>query len=174
LERSEEVMKKAIDSLCVAVATGLYLSYIPVWLVRRWKTPIFRKWTGAGFIGTVIGWGTLYALPKSGTSLAWALTLGIVVACIVSDRAERAFKTHDDSRIIIDETVGYWVTVAWLPREPIVLLAGFILFRILDAVKLPPYRWLERLPGGIGVVMDDVGAGIVAHLLLRGGLALAL
>ena len=52
-------------------------------------------------------------------------------------------------------------------RQSIVVLGAFALFRFLDSVKWPPYRWLERLPGGFGVVMDDVGAGVLANLLLQ-------
>jgi phosphatidylglycerophosphatase A len=61
--------------------------------------------------------------------------------------------------------VGYWVAAAWLPRTWQAGLAAFVLFRFFDSVKLPPSRWLERLPGGAGVVMDDVGAGIVSIVL---------
>ena len=57
--------------------------------------------------------------------------------------------------------------MAFLPRGAAWLAAGFVLFRVFDAVKLAPYRWLERLPGGWGVVMDDVGAGVVANLILQ-------
>ena len=68
---------------------------------------------------------------------------------------------------MLDEIVGFWVAAAWLPKTWIAAGLAFVLFRFFDSVKLPPYRWLERLPGGSGVVMDDVGAGIVANLLTR-------
>lgn len=157
-----------LDRLCVAIATGLYLSYIPFKLSQGTRFAAVRRWTGAGFIGTAIGWALLYALPLGGAAYACVVLAAIALACGVSGRAERCLGRHDDSRIIIDETVGFWTAVAWLPREPQTLAVGFILFRFFDAVKLPPYRWLERLPGGIGIVMDDVGAGIAANLVLRG------
>lgn len=164
---------KALDRLALAVATCCFLSYIPVWLTRRFPSERSRKWTGAGFVGTLAGWAALGALPEGGWALAGALSAATAAACWASGRADRALGSHDDPRIAVDETVGYWFAVAWLPREPGILLAGFILFRILDAVKMPPYSWLERLPGGYGVVLDDVGAGAAANLLLRGALCLA-
>jgi phosphatidylglycerophosphatase A len=154
------------------IATGFYLSYIPVRLLRflPWAESLERpdrRWTGAGFVGTLLGLAGLPLLPREPRPYAIALVLGILGACWVSDTAERTLRQKDDSRIIIDEVVGYWTTVAFLPRNWFYCLWGFILFRFLDSVKWPPYRWLERLPGGCGVVMDDVGAGVFANLILQ-------
>ncbi len=156
------------DKASVAVATGLYLSYIPVWLTKGARYADEKRWTGAGFIGTLLGWASLYALPEGRWPLAAVLVVGTAVASAICGRAQTVLGNHDDSRIILDETIGFWAAAAWLPREPRLLLSAFILFRILDAIKLPPYGWLERIPGGAGVVLDDVGAGIVTNLLLRG------
>ena len=156
----------------VAIATGCYLSYIPVRLLRllpgsRELERPDRRWTGAGFVGTLLGLAVLPLLPRDPRFFIAALLGAIAGACWVADIAERSFGQKDDSRIIIDEVVGYWTAVALLPRTATVLAVGFVLFRLLDSIKLPPYRWLERLPGGLGVVMDDVGAGVVANLALR-------
>jgi len=59
-----------------------------------------------------------------------------------------------------------------LPPRWTVVLAGFVLFRLLDIFKPFPIRHLERLPGGVGVVADDVAAGLAANLILRAGMAL--
>lgn len=126
-----------------------------------------RSWTGAGFVGTLIGWATLYALPADPWAFSAAAAVAVVLASWLSGAAEKALGTKDDSRIVVDEWVGFWFAAAFLPRETKVLLLAFALFRIFDAVKLPPYRYLERLPGGWGIVMDDVGAGIVANIVLR-------
>ena len=164
------------NRLAVAIATGGYISYIPVRLLRlapwlrRSGPRADERWTGAGFAGTLLGWAAIPLLPREPRMFVGALVAAIAAACWVSGVAERAFGQKDDSRIIIDEVVGYWTSVALLPRTTAVLFAGFILFRVLDTFKLPPYRWLERLPGGLGVVMDDVGAGVVANLALRAAL----
>lgn len=118
-------------------------------------------------MGTLLGLAALPLLPRDPARFGLVLAASIAAACWFADVAERSFGQKDDSRIIIDEVVGYWTAVALLPRTLFPLAAGFLLFRILDSIKLPPYRWLERLPGGLGVVMDDVGAGLVANIALR-------
>jgi phosphatidylglycerophosphatase A len=83
------------------------------------------------------------------------------VAC--AQRADRAWGTEDNQHIVIDEVAGYLVTVIPVDRSSWAPLAvGFVLFRVLDSVKPPPIRWLdEHLPGGWGVVLDDVAAGVM-------------
>jgi len=130
------------------------------------------RWTGAGFIGTLAGAALLPFIPEAPGPQGVVLAAAVLAAVFVSGVAERELGTHDDPRICVDETVGYWAAVALLPRTWPVLAAGFVVFRVLDAVKLPPYRWLDRLPGGWGVVLDDVGAGVATNLILRGLLAL--
>lgn len=73
----------------------------------------------------------------------------------------------DPSEVVIDEVVGMMVTLAYLPWSFISIGLGFLLFRVFDIIKPPPARQLERLPGGWGIVMDDVVAGIYANLALR-------
>lgn len=155
-----------IDRLCLAVATGFHLSYIPFWLTTRFPSLHKKRWTGAGHVGALLGWISLYALP-TGPALALILVIAIAISSWASGRADHVLGSHDDPRIVVDETVGFWFAAAWLPREPLVLAAAFVLFRFFDAMKFEPYRRLEKLPGGWGVVMDDVGAGIVSNLLIR-------
>lgn len=150
-----------MERLWVAIATGGYLSYIPVTLLGK------RKWSGAGIIGTLEGLALMPFLPKTPVPFAVFLAVSIAAACWICGKAEKALGSHDDPRIVLDEVVGFWTTVAFLPAVPKIWLAGFVLFRLFDSCKLPPYSRLEKLPGGLGVVGDDVGAGIVANLCLR-------
>lgn len=158
-----------IDRLCAAIASGLYLSYIPNWLVRR--EPLRRlnlpqRWTGGGLLGTGLGWACLPLVPAGGAAEAAAVAAAAAVACFICGRADRAFGSHDDPRVVLDEAVGFWAAAAYQPRSVWTLLWAFVLFRFFDAAKPPPLRRLESLPGGIGVVMDDVGAGLLANLVL--------
>ncbi|MDE2039248.1 MAG: phosphatidylglycerophosphatase A [Elusimicrobia bacterium] len=162
-------MRRAGRAAILFFATGGYLSYIPSTL-----TGPDRKWTGAGLIGSLEGLALLPLLPKGGMPLWAALAVATALACWLCGEAEKILGRHDDPRIVLDEVVGMWFSAALLPRRLLPLLAALALFRLLDSVKLPPYGWLERLPGGAGVVFDDVGAGLFANLgvrlLLRGAL----
>ncbi len=143
------------------MATGLGISYIALPAIKG------RKWTGSGFMGTVEGILIWFLLPAA-PGPYWVVVVAVsAVACWICGRADRAMGTHDNPRIVLDEVVGVWIAAAGLPREAKPALLAFVLFRIFDAVKLPPYRWLERLPGGLGVVADDLGAGVVASLAAR-------
>lgn len=149
-----------LDRLCVVLATGLGISYIAL-------PAKGRKWTGAGLLGTVEGLLLWPLLPDSPAAYAAVTAAASALACWICGRAEKALGRHDDPRIVLDEVVGFWAAAAWLPKTWPAALAAFVLFRLLDSLKLPPYRWLERLPGGIGVVADDLGAGVFANLGAR-------
>jgi len=92
----------------------------------------------------------------------------IGVGSWAAQAADRSWGTHDSGRIVVDEVAGYFVTVAFFDRASVaVLLWGFLLFRIFDIAKPPPIRWLDKnLPGGFGVVFDDVAAGVFSALAL--------
>jgi phosphatidylglycerophosphatase A len=108
-----------------------------------------------------------------GVIVALLLWIGI----LVSTRAERAYG-HDAKAIVIDEVAGMAVTFLLIPPPDgaaarwVVLAAGFLLFRVFDVVKPFPAGRAQDLPGGTGVVLDDVAAGVYANLVLRVGLAL--
>jgi len=164
--------RRRLDSLSVAIATDFYLSYIPRWLLAR--EPLRRlnlppRWTGGGLLGAGLGWALLPLVPRGGAVEALAVAAAAGAACFVCGRAESALGSHDDPRIVLDETVGFWAAAAYQPRSLWSMLAAFALFRLFDAAKPPPIGRLERLPGGIGVVMDDVGAGVLANLVLTAG-----
>jgi phosphatidylglycerophosphatase A len=89
-------------------------------------------------------------------------------------RVARASGLKDPQFIVIDEVAGQLVALIGVPLGWKSFLAGLILFRVFDILKPPPVRQLERLPEGIGIVVDDLGAGlyalVVIHLLLHFGL----
>ncbi|OGR95343.1 MAG: hypothetical protein A2V88_11950 [Elusimicrobia bacterium RBG_16_66_12] len=126
-----------------------------------------RKWTGAGFLGTIEGLLLWLLLPPAPGPYAAAVAAAAAAACWICGRAGRVLGTHDSPRIVLDEAVGFWVAAAGLPHDASAAGAAFVAFRLFDSVKLPPYRWLERLPGGFGVVADDLGAGLAANLAAR-------
>ncbi len=107
-----------------------------------------------------------------------AVTLFVIwIAVLVSTRAEIIYG-HDAKAIVIDEVAGMLVTFLFVPavQDPkgrlLALAAGFLLFRIFDVTKPFPAGRAQKWPGGIGVVFDDVLAGVYANVLLRLGIRL--
>jgi len=94
---------------------------------------------------------------------AAAVAIGIPAATLVA----RAATKKDPQFVVIDETAGQLITLIGAPLTWKSLLAGFILFRAFDIVKPPPIRLLERFPEGTGIVVDDVGAGLYALIVLQ-------
>jgi len=133
-------------------------------------------WGGAGFLPLAPGtWGSLAALP-----LGWALSwsgpwgYGLGVAAILaaalwsSGPAQDCLGGEDHPAIVIDEVAGQLITLAGVALTWQNVLAGFIIFRLLDIIKPWPIRWLSRGPSGsLEVVIDDVMAGVMARLLLE-------
>lgn len=74
---------------------------------------------------------------------------------------------HDPKRGVIDEWVGLWITVLFLPVTWPWMIAGFFMFRALDILKPLGIRRLEALPGGWGVMLDDIGAGVFGAVILN-------
>ncbi len=95
--------------------------------------------------------------------IALAVAIGIPAATLEA----RGCGKKDPSHVVIDEVAGQLVTLIACPITWQALLAGFILFRAFDIVKPPPVRSLERLPEGTGIVVDDLGAGIYALIVLQ-------
>ena len=110
----------------------------------------------------------LYAvLPFGSASLGLYLLVGVggAVGVWASQRLPEEWG-HDSRRAVVDEAVGMWAACLFVPKEAAWLLGAFVLFRLLDALKPPPLRQLERLPGGWGVMADDVAAGLITAALL--------
>lgn len=85
----------------------------------------------------------------------------------ISDRAQNYWGRKDHPRIVIDEILGFLVTMLWVPKTPLLIILGFFLFRFFDIVKPPPLRLAEKVKGGYGVVLDDVLAGVYANIVLQ-------
>ncbi len=123
----------------------------------------------SGTFGTLAGiplFWLLARLPGPLWLLTWTALL--VLACWIADAAGRIYGVADDGRIVIDELVGYLATVALLPFSWPAALIGFLWFRVFDIAKPPPASWFDRRwKNGVGVVLDDVVAGIYAAGALR-------
>jgi phosphatidylglycerophosphatase A len=143
-----------------------------------------RHWLASGFgIGFApIAPGTFGSLP--GLLLAWglvtlggqvALAVGILVVIVAGTWSAHSLAERlglkDPGVIVVDEIAGQMVTLLGIHLTAPALAGGFFLFRVFDVVKPPPARQLEGLPGGFGIMADDLAAGVYANLALRVALA---
>ncbi len=157
------------------VATGAFAGYIP--------------W-GSGTFGTALGLG-IALIPGAGhpTVLGVMILAGFFAgvysaACVAEQVGHRLSPTAqyaksrlqggadhhapDPSIVVIDEIVGMWVTLFLIPQTPLALALAFVAFRAMDVIKPQPARFLERIPHGWGIMLDDLAAGVYANLLTRG------
>lgn len=125
----------------------------------------------ASFASLVLATGYAF-LPPLGAGADGIVAVAVTALAVwAAGRAERTWG-HDARRIVIDEASGMAVTLFLQPAGVRAAAAAFLAFRVFDVLKPFPGRRAERLPGGYGVVTDDVVAGIYANLVVRGALAL--
>lgn len=143
-----------------------------------WRNPVYLLAFGLGSglspraPGTA---GTLLALLLYllAPPLSWPVYLGwLLIATLVGiwicGVTSRALGVHDHGGIVWDEFTGYWITMFMAPAGWQWVVAGFVLFRILDILKPWPIKWADaRVSGGLGIMLDDVIAGIMAALCLQ-------
>jgi phosphatidylglycerophosphatase A len=156
----EERKKTRMSPFVRFLATGAYLGYAP-----------FAPGTAGSLGCAVLVWlfGPEVTIASSPLAISAAVLSTLAFAALAtwtSDVAESALG-HDSSRIVIDEYAGYLFSVLLLPKSLYVLGVAFVLFRALDIVKPFPARRAESVPGGPGIVLDDLVAGIYTNLLLR-------
>jgi phosphatidylglycerophosphatase A len=112
-----------------------------------------------GTVGSAIALLVLWLVPLSGAGRVLFLVVVVVAGTWAAQHAERLVGAKDPGAIVIDEVAGMTVSVLVFPLTPSVLVAAFVLFRVFDIVKPFPARGSQRLPGGVGVMVDDLVAG---------------
>ncbi len=138
----------------------------------------FVTGAGVGYFPRLPGTiGTLVAIPfslvlnhvaVSNFLLAVFVVVGSIFGAIwLSTQGARILQQKDPQFIVIDEIVGFLVANFFAPPRLTVLLWSFLLFRFFDIAKVFPTNRLERLPGGAGIVLDDVMAGVYTLISLR-------
>jgi len=139
-------------ALVKIAASGLGTGYSPI-----------ASGTAGSLLAAVIWW----FLPES-------LGVKLIVLCIVtaasvpiSTAAELLYGKKDDSRIVIDEVVGMWLSLLLLPHTLKYFAAAFFFFRLFDVIKPFGIRKIQELRGGWGIVADDFFAGILANIVVK-------
>ena len=115
-----------------------------------------------GTVASALTAFVLWALPFSRVSVVIAFIVVTVVGTWAAEHAERVLGTKDPGAIVIDEVAGMTLSVLVLPLTVPVLAVAFVLFRVFDVLKPPPARQAQALPGGFGVMVDDLFAGLYA------------
>ena len=121
-----------------------------------------------GTFGSAAALVLYYLVRRQASTTIELVTIAVVLVIGLwsATEAEHHFGGIDPGPVVIDEVIGMLLTLALHPVNVLGALTGFVIFRVLDVVKPWPARRLERLPGGFGVVLDDVMAGVYANLLL--------
>ncbi|MBQ9882659.1 MAG: phosphatidylglycerophosphatase A [Synergistes sp.] len=130
-----------------------------------------------GTLGSIAG--TAIWLAAGGLPL-WVIAAAAVAGCVAADRYEKAAGRTDPGEVVIDEVVGVWIS-SWGLELSYAIVALF-LFRLVDITKPFPVKNFEKIPGGAGIMADDIAGGVIVNLLLRaltwfffaGGLAMIL
>ena len=144
----------------------------------NWRNPL--HWLATGF-GSGLSpfapgtFGTLAAIPfywlmsYLPLSVYIAVTVVAAIAGIwICQSATKAIGQDDHGSIVWDEFVGFWITMIAAPKGLLWLLAGFLIFRFFDIIKPWPIRWLDRyVKGGLGIMVDDVLAGVFGLLVMQ-------
>ena len=143
--------KTTTDRLAVLIATAGGAGFLP-------KAP--------GTAGSAVGVAVYLGITTAGAGayLPHAIILVLFAGTLAAQRVE-TFWGHDSQRIVIDEVIGQMIAYSMAGAARLswqFIFAGFVLFRFFDILKPFPVRHLERLPGGVGVIADDVGAGLYA------------
>lgn len=152
--------------------------------------PVGRKTTWAWVSGTFFGIGMVgkgggtvasavtvilwWSLAKSGVSFstltAWTIGVAVVTTVLgipAGTIVARESGKKDPSEVVLDEVAGQAIALIAVPVHWKYAIASLILFRAFDIIKPPPVRQLESLPGGTGIMMDDVAAGILALIIVQ-------
>ena len=149
-------MKKGLTSVPRRPATWLAM------LVVAGFAPVAPATVGSA-LTALVGW----FLPRPALPIALALlAVGTVIAIWAAGEAERELG-HDAGPIVVDEAIGQSITLLFCPHRVGAFVAAFALFRLFDIWKPPIADRAQELPGGLGIVADDVVAGVVALVVLQ-------
>lgn len=148
-----------IDRISVALGTGLGIGFAPV---------------APGTFGSLLGPPVIWGIQQTDLPLAGVLAIALLSMAVgvpICAAASTALGKHDPGQVVYDEIAAFWLVflphliegrkIGWLAA-----IVGFVFFRIFDITKPWPLKRLEKLPGGIGIMADDLAAGAYAAACL--------
>ena len=146
-------LQRAGDFLVKATSTVFFIGYLPL-------IP--------GTFGSIAGVGLFYLL-KGTTAVTYFLFISGIIALglITSGRMEKLLNKKDPGCIVIDEVAGMLIALSFMPYDFKIIFLAFIIFRILDTLKPYPAARLQNMHGAVGVIGDDLVAGIYTNIVLQ-------
>jgi len=142
------------------------------------KINFFEKFIGSGFYtgyfpiasGTVGSFAALLIYLIPGFENLFIIIPAILIFALYGIFLGNKFEIKygkDPSECTVDEVVGTWISLLALPKTIGIIVAAFLIWRILDIIKPPPARGLEKLKGGLGIMIDDVVSGIYTLIIMH-------
>ena len=141
-----------IDRLCKMIASVFYVGYLPV---------------APGTLGSLAAVLLYYFICRNTIMMSAVILVIIILGFVTSGRMEKIFGEKDPGEIVIDEFSGMLISLYRMPPTMGYVVAGFLLFRFFDIVKPRPIKNLEKLKGSLGIMSDDIMAGIYANMILQ-------
>lgn len=142
---------RIFNFLALVLSTFFYAGYLPL------------PGTSASLAGVF-----LFLLIKDNAALCLLLALIIILSGLaITGRSERILNRKDPPPIVIDEVAGIFVSLLFLPYDPKLVILAFVLFRILDIYKPFPITRVQKFPGGLGIMGDDLIAGLYTNIMLQ-------
>ncbi len=149
---SDVNISNGVKRLCKLIASVFYIGYLPV---------------APGSMGSFAALFLYYFIKDNPFLMGICIALCLILGLLTAGKAEQLFGGKDASEIIIDEFAGMLVSLYLLPATMGYVVAAFLLFRFFDIVKPRPIKTLEGLSGGLGVMADDLMAGVYTNLILQ-------
>ena len=143
---------KKIPFLAGFFASGFYSGYFPLF---------------PGTVGSALAFIVFLVFNLHNSFFFLPLIIIVFILGTISSSIVEKILGNDPSMVVIDEIVGMWVSLVFLPNNLYIWLAAFVIFRIFDIIKPFPCKQLEKINSGLGIMLDDVMAGIYTNLLLQ-------
>ncbi|MCX5687234.1 MAG: phosphatidylglycerophosphatase A [Candidatus Omnitrophica bacterium] len=134
------------------IASVFYIGYLPV---------------ASGTLGSLSALILYYFICRDVIIMTIAILIVIVLGFITTGKVEKMFGEKDPGEIVIDEFAGMLIALYRIPPTMGYVVTGFLLFRFFDIVKPKPIKNLEKLKGSLGIMSDDIIAGVYANILLQ-------
>ncbi len=141
-------MKKLVSFF----GTLFYIGYIPVM---------------PGTFGTLFAFVFCWFVLKNDYLTVSLFLIFSLLSIFICNLSEKEFGKKDDSRIVLDEFVGSFFSLIFLPKNLLIYILAFVLFRVFDITKPLFIKKSQNLRGGVGIVVDDVLAGVAANVILQ-------